>query len=185
MVRGPQECDFCILGQIYTYGVASMSRMLKNMGLFCKRDLQKRPIFCKETYIFKHPINWSHPIPFHCMGLYIYIYICIYRPRMQKSHSCGPRTMQNDLTIPKNVLVNSWGKDFSILTSSSHPIFPGKSAISAFLGGYVYIHMYIYIYVYIHTHKHTIEIVFLVPPKNAEIALLSGIWPQYGTASWC
>ena len=42
-----------------------MSRMLKNIGLFCKRDLQKRPIFCKETYIFKHPTNRSHlsPLP--------------------------------------------------------------------------------------------------------------------------
>ena len=37
--------------------------MLKNIGLFCKRDLQKRPIFCKETYIFKHPTHRSHPIP--------------------------------------------------------------------------------------------------------------------------
>ena len=44
------------------YGVATISRMLKNIGLFCKRDLQKRPIFCKETYIFKHPTNRSHPI---------------------------------------------------------------------------------------------------------------------------
>jgi len=37
--------------------------MLKNIGLFCKRALQKRPIFCKETYIFKHPTHRSHPIP--------------------------------------------------------------------------------------------------------------------------
>ena len=44
------------------YGVATISRMLKNLGLFCKRDLQKRPIFCKETYIFKHPTHRSHPI---------------------------------------------------------------------------------------------------------------------------
>jgi len=44
------------------YGVATISRMLKNIGLFCQRDLQKRPIFCKETYIFKHPTNRSHPI---------------------------------------------------------------------------------------------------------------------------
>ena len=44
------------------YGVASISRMLKNIGLFCKRALQKRPIFLKETYIFKHSINRSHPI---------------------------------------------------------------------------------------------------------------------------
>jgi len=47
---------------LYDYGVASISRMLKNTGLFCKRALQKRPIFLKETYIFKHPINRSHPI---------------------------------------------------------------------------------------------------------------------------
>jgi len=39
-----------------------MSRMLKNIGLFCKIALQKRPIFCKETYIFKHPTNRCHPI---------------------------------------------------------------------------------------------------------------------------
>jgi len=46
----------------YWYGVATISRMLENIGLFCKRDLQKRPIFCKETYIFKHPTHRSHPI---------------------------------------------------------------------------------------------------------------------------
>jgi len=39
-----------------------MSRMLKNIGLFCKRALQKRPVFCKETCIFKHPTHRSHPI---------------------------------------------------------------------------------------------------------------------------
>jgi len=44
------------------YGVASISRMLRNKGLFCKRALQKSPIFCKETYILKHPINGSHRI---------------------------------------------------------------------------------------------------------------------------
>jgi len=36
--------------------------MLKNIGLFCKRALQKRPVFCKETCIFKHPTHRSHPI---------------------------------------------------------------------------------------------------------------------------
>ena len=47
------------------YGVATTSRMLKNIGLFCKRALQKRPVFCKETCIFKHPTHRSHPIPKH------------------------------------------------------------------------------------------------------------------------
>jgi len=36
--------------------------MLINIGLFCKRALQKRPVFCKETCIFKHPTHRSHPI---------------------------------------------------------------------------------------------------------------------------
>jgi len=44
------------------HGVATISRMLENIGLFCKRDTQKRPVFCKETCIFKHPTHRSHPI---------------------------------------------------------------------------------------------------------------------------
>jgi len=50
----------CVLGN--WYGVATISRMLKNIGLFCKRALQKRPVFCKETCIFKHLTHRSHPI---------------------------------------------------------------------------------------------------------------------------
>jgi len=42
--------------------VATMSRLLKIIGLFCKRALPKRPIFFKETYNFKEPTNRSHPI---------------------------------------------------------------------------------------------------------------------------
>ena len=42
--------------------LATISRLLKIIGLFCKRDLQKRPIVCKETYNFKEPTNRSHPI---------------------------------------------------------------------------------------------------------------------------
>ena len=44
------------------YGVTMSSRLLKNIGLLCKRALQKRPIFCKETFIFEEPTNRSHPI---------------------------------------------------------------------------------------------------------------------------
>ena len=52
----------CFTSLIVPYGVATISRMLKNIGLFCKRALQKRPVFCKETCIFKHPTHRSHPI---------------------------------------------------------------------------------------------------------------------------
>jgi len=36
-----------------SYGVATISRLLKNIGLFCKRALQKRPIFCKRDLQFE------------------------------------------------------------------------------------------------------------------------------------
>ena len=74
------------------YGVATISRMLKNIGLFCKRALQKRPVFCKETCIFKHPTNRSHPILrivhvsiqvfmyIHYVHVFIHLFMC--------KHSC-------------------------------------------------------------------------------------------------
>ena len=44
------------------YGVATISRILKNICLFAEyRSLLGS--FAKETYIFKHPTNRSHPIP--------------------------------------------------------------------------------------------------------------------------
>ena len=44
------------------YGVATVSRLLKSIGLFCKRALEKRSVFCKETCSFKEPTNRSHAI---------------------------------------------------------------------------------------------------------------------------
>jgi len=50
------------------YGVASISRLLKIIGLSCKRALQKRLYSAKETYNFKEPTNRSH---------LIYTYVCV------------------------------------------------------------------------------------------------------------
>ena len=44
------------------YGVATISRLLKITGLFCKRALSKGLYSAKETYDFKEPTNCSHPI---------------------------------------------------------------------------------------------------------------------------
>jgi len=46
------------------YGVASISKLLKITGLFCKRALSKRLYSAKETYNLKEPTNRSHPIWF-------------------------------------------------------------------------------------------------------------------------
>jgi len=45
-----------------SYGVARASRLLKIIGLFCKRALKKRRYSAKETYNLKEPTNRSHPI---------------------------------------------------------------------------------------------------------------------------
>jgi len=57
------------------YGVAMFSRLLKIIGLFCKRALWKRRYSTKETYDFKEPTNRSHPIGPCCRShLTIYFY---------------------------------------------------------------------------------------------------------------
>ena len=56
-----------VLSTGWRYGMATISRRLKIIGLFCKRALQKRRYSAKETYIFKEPTNQSH-----------HMYACIY-----------------------------------------------------------------------------------------------------------
>jgi len=49
------------------HGVASISKLLEIIGLFCKRALQKRRYSTKRTYNFEEPANRSQPI--HMYGL--------------------------------------------------------------------------------------------------------------------
>jgi len=44
------------------YRVATISKLLKIIGLFCKRALYKRQYSAKEKYDFKEPTNRSRPI---------------------------------------------------------------------------------------------------------------------------
>jgi len=48
---------------IHVYGVATIRKLLKITGLFCKSALQKRLYSAKETYNFKEPTNRSHLKP--------------------------------------------------------------------------------------------------------------------------
>jgi len=43
------------------YAVATISRLLKNLGLFCRISSLSQGSFAKETYDFKEPTNRSHP----------------------------------------------------------------------------------------------------------------------------
>jgi len=66
----------------YTYyGMASISRLLKIIGLFCKRTLQKRLYSAKETCNFQEPNNRSQPIHQHTLPALehctILIHVCV------------------------------------------------------------------------------------------------------------
>ena len=68
LFKSSQKSLICVL--VYSarrvkwrYGVATISRLLKNISFFCKRALLKRGYSAKETYNFKkEPTNRSHPI---------------------------------------------------------------------------------------------------------------------------
>ena len=50
-------------GAAACYGVATMSRLLQIIGLFCRMSSLLKGFLAKETYDFKEPTNRSHPIP--------------------------------------------------------------------------------------------------------------------------
>jgi len=62
--------------QYWANGVATISRLLKIIGLFCKRVLKKRLYSAKETYNFKEPTNHSHLIPRRSSGC-VYVCVCV------------------------------------------------------------------------------------------------------------
>ena len=55
------QCDVSILGAD-RYGVASISRLLKIIGLFCRISSFLYVSFAKETCDFKEPTSRSHRI---------------------------------------------------------------------------------------------------------------------------
>ena len=74
-----------IYALVSTYGVATISRLLKIIRLFCKRALKKRRYSAKETHDLKEPTNRSHPIShqsltyiamFSTQKLHMYALVC-------------------------------------------------------------------------------------------------------------
>ena len=61
----------------YSYGVATMSRLLKSIGLFCKRALEKRLYSAEETCNFEEPTKRCHPI---CISYAYPLYLLLYAP---------------------------------------------------------------------------------------------------------
>jgi len=57
-------------------GVALISRLLKIVGLFCKRALQKRLYSAKETYNFKEPTSLLVEATPYLLSLGRYLAVC-------------------------------------------------------------------------------------------------------------
>jgi len=52
-----------------TCGVATISRLLKNIGPFCRKSSFLQVSFAQETYNFQEPTNRSHPIQY-CIAIW-------------------------------------------------------------------------------------------------------------------
>jgi len=73
LIGMPYLTDFRLLyDALICYRVATISRLLTIIGLFCKRALWKRHYSAKETYNFKEPTNCSHPILIYMTHLYVW-----------------------------------------------------------------------------------------------------------------
>jgi len=73
------------------YGVATISRLHKIIGLFCKRALLKRRYSAKETYDFKEPTNRSHPMSsrlYHTNKIRDILIQLYYILRVNTSYAC-------------------------------------------------------------------------------------------------
>jgi len=163
---------------ISAYGVATISRVLKTIGLFCKRALQKRLYSAKEAFDVKEPTNRSHPI---CLSTYINVlFICI-RFHTKKMHDVTPLCCAVVIsTPPANLTISSGLTTLFTVTKYScdwYWRFFGNKDICVYINIcvyvytytnthihihiYLYIHIYIYRYVYMKTYAHIYMYIYM------------------------
>ena len=110
--------------------MATISRLLKIIGLFCRISSLFQGSFVKETYNFKEPINHSHPI---CAQMQIWVLIFW--------SFCWNRA--DDLGTDSPVL---WTTKLVLHRLGYY------TCIYIDINIYIYVSVYIYIYTCIHTH---------------------------------
>jgi len=161
--------------------VATISRLLKIIGLFCKRALEKRLYSAKETYSFKEPANRSHPISlllskivmfwridvsFSSDKVFIYIHTHIY------AHSlCLPSRRTADVFIYMYIYTHRWaiwspkkkkvtleqdrGDSCIDVKSSSDEVWEGTHTHTHTLSHTHMSEQCVFIHTYTHTHIYT------------------------------
>ena len=116
-MSAPRDCIFggasVALKIILGYGVASVSRIDKIIGLFCKRDLLKRRYSAQETYDFIDPTNHSHPISkIHTLSKEPYTLLQYTFSPPSRSGCCGAKRV---------VETGIRGPPFSCVVPKGHP----------------------------------------------------------------
>ena len=114
-------CNTSFISRRHHGGVATISRLLKTLGLFCKRALLKRQYSAKETYNFINPTNRGHPI--YIVWCMILMHIIVYA-----------------LNIYTDIYIYVYTYTYICMYTYMY----------VYIYIYIYIHIYVYIYTYIH-----------------------------------
>ena len=122
-----------------SYGVATISRLLKIEGVCGKRDLQKRLYSAKETHNFKEPTHRSHPIWMACKFKIIGAYWHV--PTRIHAHIYYTSIIQKTRS---NAHVHT---HIFIIRKHKHTCTYTHMYVKS-----VYICIYMYVYTYIHEH---------------------------------
>ena len=132
-----------------SYGVATMSRLHKMIGLFCRISSLLQGSFAKETCNFKEPTSGSHPISHPRMSRASFIHAS------HTNVSYGVATMSRLHKITglfcriSSILQGSFAKEtyhFKEPTNRSHPISHPRMSRASFIHDFFLNHSY-HIYV--------------------------------------
>jgi len=93
--------NICIICICILYGVATISRVLKIIGLFCRISSLLQGSFATETCNFKEPTNRSHPISVLSVSVFCSQNICFCI--LKSSHTC-----QDRVVVVSHTLELSW-----------------------------------------------------------------------------
>jgi len=139
--------------------VATISRLLEIIGLFCKRALQKRRYSAKETYNLKGPTNHSHRIAYAALRDTLIeepmMYLCgnlvsiqwLVRGAVCDHHSIIFRYKYVYTQINMYIYIY-----IHIFICMYIYVSVGMYVCNAYVFSYKYIYINTYIYVYINVH---------------------------------
>jgi hypothetical protein len=140
-------------------GVATVSRIDKIIGLFCKRALQKRQYSAEETYNFIDPTDRSHPIytwVWQNVGLFSvevgFISSTIYT--RCSSYFWPLKVLHVHLLTHTHTYTNTRTHAHD-RCSQSGVLTPAKSIVYSFTHTHTRTHTHTYTRTHTHTHAHT------------------------------